>query len=608
MRARGEEALFRHNVRVLFTWHFETAQGTSALIRLAQFRAVLCAGIVLAGHVAPLIEGYAQEDALKAAEQPIVRAASERVRIEEAVPRDAIVRPTKPRKLLVFDLNVGYGGHASIAHANYAFKLMGDRTGAYRTVISRDPSVFKPESLRQFDAVFFNNTVGDLFEDQELRQSLVQFVYGGGGLLGIHGASVAFTRWPGAHEDWPEFGIMLGARGANHRDSDEHVVIKLDDPGHPLNRPFAGQGFEYRDEFFRVHEPYSRERVRVLFSIDTEKTETRGQARGNVLRSDNDYALAWVRNYGRGRVFYCTIAHNPYVFWDPKLLQFYLGAIQFALGDLPAPTLPSSRLTAAIRAHEKLGWRLGLDATAFPKATLFEAIDKAAALGVAYLGGLSSQKVSQQAARDFNEHLTEDERRQVRLKLDSAGVRLLTYSLARMPPDEAGCHKVFEFARKMGIETIISGPPAALEIVERLCNEFDLNFAIRYQDGESTPQLGRPDAVAKMCQGRSPHIGVCGNVPGWVRSGVDPINAAQTLRTRLITVQIASLNEPGHEGHGDWRTSGDAQTARFLKEIRRLGVQPTMFGLDYAGAGLDRITALARCSDLFNNIALELIQ
>ena len=108
-------------------------------------------------------------------------------------------------------------------------------------------------------AVFFNNTVGNLFEDPHLRQSLVEFVYGGGGLLGVHGTTVAFTRWTeGAKEDWPEFGRMLGARGAAHRASNEHVFVKLDSPDHPLNRPFSGRGFEYRDEFFRFHEVYSR--------------------------------------------------------------------------------------------------------------------------------------------------------------------------------------------------------------------------------------------------------------------------------------------------------------------------------------------------------------
>jgi type 1 glutamine amidotransferase len=267
---------------------------------------------------------------------------ADRRKIEAALPSEAPAKPARPRKLLIFDLNVGYGGHASIPFANLAFTRMGQKTGAFQTVVSHDPAIFAAESLKQFDAVFLNNTVGNLFEDPTLRKSLRDFVHNGGGLMGVHGTSVAFTRWPGAIEDWPEFGEMLGARGANHRDSRERVFIKLDDPQHPINRVFDGKGFEYRDEFFRVHDPYSRERVHVLLSIDTQKTNLdQGQFRGRRERADNDYALAWVRSYGRGRVFYCTIAHNPDVFSDPLMLKFYLGAAQFVLGDLPAPTNPS---------------------------------------------------------------------------------------------------------------------------------------------------------------------------------------------------------------------------------------------------------------------------
>ena len=150
---------------------------------------------------------------------------------------------------------------------------------------------------------------------------------------------------------------------------------------------FGGQGFDYRDEFFRVYEPYSRKRVRVLLSIDNEKTDFKQDPRfSKPERADKDFALAWVRNYGRGRTFYCTIAHNPYVFRDPKLLPFYLAAAQFILGDLPAPTIPSALLTPALRAQEKLGWRLGIEAYTFHKYTLFEAIEKTGGAGPAVHG------------------------------------------------------------------------------------------------------------------------------------------------------------------------------------------------------------------------------
>ena len=534
---------------------------------------------------------------------------NDRQRIEAAIPTRAFTKPRKPRMLLIFDLNVGYGGHGSIPTANAAFTLMGERTGAFKTVISKDPSAFKPENLKQFDAVFLNNTVGNLFENPELRQSLLEFIYGGGGLLGVHGTSVAFTRWPGAHEDWPEFGIMLGARGANHYDSDEHVFIKLDDPDHPVNQPFDGKDFEYRDEFFRVHEPYSRNRVRVLFSIDTDKTKFQGQPRGNCIREDNDYALAWVRNYGRGRVFYSTIAHNPYVFWDSKMLQFYLAATQFALGDLPAPTIPSAKLTPAIETQEKLGWRLGIEAYTFHKYTLFEAIDKTAQLGLPYMGGLSFQKVSKEIPKNFDPQLTDDELKQIRLKLDSAGVRLLTYYFHQIPGDPAGCREVFEFGRKIGIETFMSEPaPEALDTIEKFCDEYDINVAIHNHDRKASPIYWHPEGILKVCQDRSKRIGACGDLGYWMRSGIDPIKAINILKDRLITVQMHDLHELSPEGHDvPWGT-GAGKTEQFIREIHRLGIKPTMFGLEYSYDWLDSIPEITQCIDFFNKMSIQLVK
>ena len=532
----------------------------------------------------------------------------DRQHIEAAIPNKAFVTPRKPRMLLIFDLNVGYGGHGSIPTANTAFTLMGERTGAFETVVSKDPSVFTPENLKQFDAVFLNNTVGNLFKDPGLRQSLLEFVYGGGGLLGVHGTSVAFTRWPGAHEDWPEFGIMLGARGANHRINNEHVFIKLDDPDHPVNRPFGGKGFDYRDEFFRVHEPYSRHRVRVLQSIDTEKTDmNQGRAYGNCVREDNDYALAWVRNYGRGRVFYCTIAHNPYVFWDPKMLQFYLAATQFALGDLAGPTVPSAKLTPAIEAQEKLGWRLGIEAYTFHKYTFFEAIDRTAQLGLPYMGGLSFQKVSKNIQKNFDPQLNDDELKQIRLKLDSAGVRLLTYYFHQIPGDEPGCRKVFEFGRKIGIETFMSEPdPEALDTIEKFCDEYDINVAIHNHDRKASPHYWHPKGILKVCQGRSKRIGACGDLGYWMRSGIDPIEAVKTLKDRLITVQMHDLHELSPEGHDvPWGT-GAGKTEQFIREMHHLGIKPTMFGLEYSYNWSGSMPEIAQCIDFFNKMSIQL--
>lgn len=532
----------------------------------------------------------------------------ERQKIEAALPARAAIQPGKPRKLLIFDLNVGYPGHRSIHHANLAFTRMGEKTGAFQTTISRDPNIFQKESLGEFDAVFFNNTVGNCFTNAELRQNLVEFVYAGGGLMGVHGTTVGFTQWPGAVEDWPEFGLMIGARGANHRASDEHVHIRLDDPTHPVNRPFGGQGFEYRDEFFRVGDPYSRNRLRVLLSIDTEKTDLKqGPSYGKLERADNDFALAWVRNYGRGRSFYSTIAHNPHVFWDPKMLEFYLAAAQFVLGDLPAPTVPSAGLTPAIRAQEKLEWRLGIEAYTFHRFTLFEAIDKTAELGLPFLGGLSFQKVSKDIAKNFEPGLSDEELRQIRLKLDTAGVRLLTYYIQDISADEAGCRRVFEFGRKIGIETFMSEPKLeALDTIERFCEEYDIKVALHNHDRKASPNYWNPEGILKACEGRSKRLGACADLGYWMRDGIDPIAAVNKLKDRLITVQMHDLNELSPAGHDVPWGSGAGRSEQFIKEMHRLGIKPTMWGLEYSYNFMESMPEITKCVEFFNTLSVQI--
>ncbi|MHB8899848.1 MAG: ThuA domain-containing protein [Thermoguttaceae bacterium] len=549
--------------------------------------------------------------AVSAVEQRPTRelSAEEKAGLDAALPTEAPVRVAAPRKLLIYDGNVAYPGHSSIESANYAFTRMGEKTGAFSTVVSRDPAVFQKEHLRQFDAVCLNNTVGNLFDDPVLRANLLEFVVGGGGLLGIHGTTVAFTDFSrGAAETWPEFGQMIGGRGASHSTPDERVVVKLDSPDHSLNRPFGGQGFEHVSEFFRVHGPYSRDRLRVLFSIDTARTDLRStKARPVPQREDGDYALAWTRNYGRGRVVYCTIGHSPADFQTPKILEFYLGALQFILGDLDGSTTPSNRLTPAVEAQEKLGWKIEVTAWGLNKFTLFETIDKTRELGLNYVGGLSFQKVSAEIPKNFDAALTDAELEQVRLKMDAAGVRMPTCFYAKIPGDEEGCRKVFEFSRKLGIETLISEPPAeSLDVIERFCDEYRVNLGIHNHGPEQSPVYWKPEGVLEVCKGRSKRIGACPDTGYWIRSGIDPIEAIGKLGERLITIQPHDVDVLSAEGHDvPWGT-GKARFREMLEELHRLGLKPTAIGLEYSYDFLDNMPEMAESFEFFNRVTQEI--
>jgi len=272
--------------------------------------------------------------------------AEQRLAIEKAVPAKATARPGKPRKLLVVTLNVRDGvartGHPSIPCGNYALQLMGQKTGAYEAVFSNDVEMFRPRNLQQFDAGCFNNTVGVLFEDPELRKSLLDFVSGGRGFIGIHAAGATFVQWP-VYDQWPEFGEMLGGyeNGGHPWKPDETITLRVEDRDNPVNASFEADRFEISDEVFQFQAPYSRSKLRVLLSIDTERTDMNPSRRFLPERAaDKDFAIDWIRNYGKGRVFYSSLGHNPHIFWNAPVLAHFLAGIQFALGDLRADASP----------------------------------------------------------------------------------------------------------------------------------------------------------------------------------------------------------------------------------------------------------------------------
>jgi type 1 glutamine amidotransferase len=269
-------------------------------------------------------------------------------KIAKAIPKQA-ASSQRPRKMLVYTLHVRDGkrlkGHASIPCANLALRLMGKTTGAYEVVFSEDVSLLGPERIKQFDAICFNNTAGVLFEDPVLRQSLLDFISGGGGFVGIHAAGATFVQYP-KYDQWPEFGEMLGAYedGGHPWGPDETIYLKVEDTTHPVNAAFGGRGFAIQDEVFQFRHGYSRDKLRILLSIDTAKTDCGPNRR--ILaerRKDMDLAISWVRSYGRGRVFYTSLGHNKDIFWNAPVLKHLLDGIQFALGDLKGSTTPSNK-------------------------------------------------------------------------------------------------------------------------------------------------------------------------------------------------------------------------------------------------------------------------
>jgi len=276
--------------------------------------------------------------------------ADEAAKIAAAVPAQARAKPEKPRRLLVVSISPGFW-HDSIPYGKKAIEAMAARTGAFEAVVSDDLANFEPANLAKFDAVVFNNTNNEFFlpenyeqlsgaekeaadrRDAALKRSFSEWLAGGKGLVLLHVGIGSFRKWP-------EFGEIGGARFDGHPLGKRVATMKVDDPAHPLAAAFKAPTFDILDEIYQVSDPYSREKLRVLVSIDTTKTDMNVKG---INRKDGDFGMVWVKPYGQGRVFFSAFGHVHEIFWNPMILQHWLDGIQFALGDLAADTTPSAK-------------------------------------------------------------------------------------------------------------------------------------------------------------------------------------------------------------------------------------------------------------------------
>ena len=288
-----------------------------------------------------------------AGELPVVQgqevASEQRQLIDAALPAEAPATPKQRRRMLVFNLQMRNGApwngpsFPALAAQNYALEQMGRRTGAYEAVVSNDIEMFRPGRIAQFDAICFCNTVGVLFEDPELQKSLLAFVAGGKGIVGIHDALATFVQYP-KYDQWPEFGRMLGGtENGGHPWDGVDMTIRIDDPHSPINAAFGGEAFTINDQAFQLQEPTLRDRLRVLVSIDPDRTVKPRRAFFATRTQDRDFPVSWIKRHGEGRVFYSALGHHARVFWNPAVLKHFLAGIQYALGDLKADDTPSAQ-------------------------------------------------------------------------------------------------------------------------------------------------------------------------------------------------------------------------------------------------------------------------
>ncbi len=136
-------------------------------------------------------------------------------------------------------------------------------------------------------------------------------------------------------------------------------------------------------------------------------------------------------------------------------------------------------------ASEKLGIKLSLQCWTFNRLTFFETVDKAAELGVKYLEIFPGQTLKPDSKEKIHRTMSDDTIAAIKQKLtDAGGLKLVAYGVDSVPTDEKGARATFEWAKKMGIEVLVT-ETSPNDIHDKLCQEYH----IKYRAAQSSEEL-----------------------------------------------------------------------------------------------------------------------
>ncbi len=230
--------------------------------------------------------------------------------------------------ILVVSETKGYE-HDSIPDAMAAIWKMGHDTKLWEATLrtdtelitKKDPHARNMKTLNYFDALVFASTTGELDLTDDQKTDMMSFIKSDGkGFVGVHAAL-------DTNYNWPEYGEMIGGWFHEHPWGTFNAPIINEEPSFPAVRHFP-KAFNKQDEIYQTKN-WSRDKVNVLLSLDPAKLDLNNP---RIHREDHDFAVAWSKMYGKGRVFYSTLGHTKESWDDPDIRKMYFEAIKWVLG------------------------------------------------------------------------------------------------------------------------------------------------------------------------------------------------------------------------------------------------------------------------------------
>jgi type 1 glutamine amidotransferase len=214
-------------------------------------------------------------------------------------------------KILVFSKTAGYH-HASIDQGIAALQKLGEEN-SFSIDATTDSTRFTPANLKQYAAVVFLSTSGNVLNPEQ-QQAFEKYIQSGGGFVGVHSAT-------DTEYDWPWYGKLVGAYFVKHPEQQVATLQVVDRKS--IATKHLPKSWSRKDEWYNYRD--IQPDLKVLIKLN--ERSYKGGSNGD------NHPIAWYHNYDGGRAFYTGLGHVAESYTDPLFLRHLLGGVQYATGQ-----------------------------------------------------------------------------------------------------------------------------------------------------------------------------------------------------------------------------------------------------------------------------------
>lgn len=194
---------------------------------------------------------------------------------------------------------------------------------------TEEGGIFNPDQLAKFSTVIFNNSTGEVINDEQKR-ALEKYVENGGSLIGIHGSGDNSHHW-----DW-YVKNLLGAEFSHHAITAElqKTDIMLENNADSVITSQIPQKWSHADEWYVFFENPGKKGFNILLTINGESIISSGNI--PILASDKDFGMgkdhpvAWHKTTGKGKTFYTSMGHDETTWKDEHFVKLIENAIKWS--------------------------------------------------------------------------------------------------------------------------------------------------------------------------------------------------------------------------------------------------------------------------------------